>query len=264
MDSSSLLIISKPKYKLSVITCSLNDFLGLSRTLKSLKGLIGNDVEHILVLSNYDSESLEQIQAVTEREFCTLVQVPQQGIYAAMNIGLNVANAKLCIFINGGDEISDQKSLIDFCFGNINSVWGYSPIYIAEPKTDKKKLYKFSPYSHLLHRLGIKYIPHPGTFYQTDILKSLGGFDTTFKVAADQEISFRLSKISLPVIGMNPYAIFYKGGMSDRKESAINLDFRAISLKNTGYLLQNKYFDFLVWKVLGIARTLLIKFYRLH
>jgi hypothetical protein len=260
---SSLLNTSNPKFKLSIITCSLSDYEGLSRTLKSVKGLIGIDVEHILVLSNYGTEQIELVRKQIDLQFSQILQCAPQGIYGAMNSGLNLANSVKCTFINGGDEICDRNAMLDFLNSNTEADWGYAPIFISQPGSHVNRIYNFSPYRPLPHRLGIKYVPHPGTVYQTEALKKMGGYDANFKVAADQELALRFAKESNPAVGTDPYVIFYTGGASTRSHSQIMKDFRNISVRNFGYFFNSPFIDAIIWKVLELARILVVKLNRL-
>ncbi len=263
MVLSSLLNTSNPRFKLSVITCSLSDYEGLSKTLKSMRGLIGIDVEHILVLSNYSTEQIKLIRKQIDLQFSHILQCAPQGIYRAMNTGLNLANSVKCTFINGGDEICDQNGMLDFLKSTSGVEWGYAPIFISHPESPVHRIYEFSPYRPLLHRLGIKYVPHPGTIYHTETLKEMGGYDVNFKIAADQELALRFSKKSNPTVGICPYVIFYTGGASTRRPSEIMKDFRAISAKNFGYFFNSSIIDAIIWRFVKLARILFVKFNRL-
>ena len=176
-----------------------------------------------------------------------------------MNTGLNLANSVKCTFINGGDEICDRNAMLDFLNSNSEVDLGYAPIFISHPESPVNRVYDFSPYRPLLHRLGIKYVPHPGTIYQTETLKKMGGYDANFKVAADQELALRFAKKSNPAVGICPYVIFYKGGASTRSPFEIMKDFKAISAKNFGYFFNNSFIDAIIWNFVKLARILVVK-----
>lgn len=250
---------SKPKYKISVITCSLSDFEGLSRTLSSLRGLIGNEIESILVLSKYSSSEISRLKCISQSQYCKIVEQEPDGIYSAMNAGLSLAESELCIFLNGGDEICDPGAFKDFASGLTNHEWAYSPIYIASSQKDSHRRYEFKPYSSVKHRLSIKFVPHPGTLYKTEILKLLGGFNASLSVAADQELAMRFAQRSHPRIGDFPFAIFYSGGTSTRSHDEITSDFRLISRQVFGYFFGLEFLDSLVWLLVRYARKLSVK-----
>lgn len=253
----------KQKYKLSIITCSLSDFEGISRTVESLDGLLGNDVESILILSGYSSSQILGLKSIVSSQHCKIIEQKPQGIYEAMNSGLRLAESELCIFVNGGDEICDPRALIDFTFGLTDYEWAYSPINIAGSDKDSRRLYVFKPYSRLKHRLSIKFVPHPGTIYKTEILKLMGGFNTSRSVAADQELAMRFAQRSNPKIGISPFAIFYSGGASTRSYDEITKDFKLMSRQVFGYFFGSPFLDNLVWGLVCFARKLLEKFNRL-
>ena len=254
---------SKQKYRLSIVTCSLSDFEGLSRTLESLDGLLGNDVESILVLSGYSSSQISGMKSITNSQHSKIIEQKPQGIYEAMNSGLRQAESELCIFLNGGDEICDPRALIDFAFGQTDYEWAYSPINIVGSDKDSERLYEFKPYSRLKHRLSFKFVPHPGTIYRTEILKLMGGFNTAMSVAADQELAMRFAQRSDPKIGLVPFSIFYSGGASTRSYDEITKDFKLMSQQVFGYFYGSAFLDNLVWVFVRCARKLMEKCNRL-
>lgn len=117
------------------------------------------------------------------------------GIYDAMNKGLNVATGEYVLYLNSDDYLSSCKVLgniqkeclksPDFIFGDIHYVSGdrvlrrwcsdlsnVNPIHIA---------------SH---------IPHASLTVKRSIMCNLEGFDTKFEFAADFDLIFRLLKLS--------------------------------------------------------------------
>lgn len=247
---------SKPKYKVSIITCSLSDFDGLSRTLLSLGELIGNEIESILVLSKYSSSEITQLRSISHLRDCKIIEQEPEGIYSAMNKGLSQAESELCMFLNGGDEICDAEAFINFVNGLTSHEWAYSPIYIASDHNDSYRKYEFNPYSPLKHRLSLKFVPHPGTLYKTDILKLMGGFNTTFSVAADQELAMRFGQRFHPRIGGIPFVIFYSGGASTRRQNEITSDFKLMSRQVFGNFFGMGFLDSLIWGLVRYARKL--------
>jgi glycosyltransferase len=238
----------------------LSDFEGLSRTLISLRGLIGNEIESILVLSQYSSSEIARLKIISHSQYCKIIEQEPEGIYSAMNAGISLAESELCIFLNGGDEICDPGAFKDFALGLTIHEWAYSPIYIARSHKDSHRRYAFKPYSSFKHRLSIKFVPHPGTIYKTEILKLMGGFNTSFSVAADQELAMRFAQRSHPRIGDLPFAIFYSGGTSTRRQDEITSDFKLISRQVFGYFFRVECLDSLVWGLVRYARKLSVKF----
>jgi len=238
----------------------MSDFEGLSCTLKSIGELIGNEIESILVLSKYSSFDISRLESISHSGDCKILEQEPDGIYSAMNKGLSLANSELCIFLNGGDEICDARAFKDFAFGLTNHEWAYSPIYIASGRNDSRRKYEFKPYNRLQHRLSIKFVPHPGTLYKTEILKLMGGFNAFLSVAADQELAMRFAQRSHPRIGDLPFTIFYSGGTSTRNQDEITRDFKIISRQVFGYFFGMRFFDSLVWELVRYARKLLGKF----
>jgi hypothetical protein len=105
-----------------------------------------------------------------------------------------------------------------------------------------------------LHRLGIKYVPHPASIVDTQIAQSIGGFDEKFRIAADQKMLLTFASKSLPAITNDVVANFYRGGVSSRGDEEIVSDFRAISHEIYGNFLKSSFLDQIIWKVVSTLR----------
>lgn len=98
--------------KVSIITINYNDLAGLTKTLDSVERILHQDVELIVVDGNSNDGSDLLIK---NTDFISKYTIePDQGIYDAMNKGINVAVGELVIFMNSGDEFNYSFSFHDF------------------------------------------------------------------------------------------------------------------------------------------------------
>ena len=82
-------------------------------------------------------------------------------------------------------------------------------------------------------------IPHPTLFLRREVYQEYGGFDTTFKIAADYELMIRL---------------LYKAGLSVSYLPKVLIKMRlgGISNRNIGSILKKSYEDYIALKKNGI------------
>ena len=242
-----------PKFDdLSIIVCSRKDSAGLKTTLKSLECLNNYHFELILVLSDYSQNEINNIRLSIKTNRLIILEMPASGIYEAMNYGISKVTREYILCLNGGDSIFSPRNLQKLLAKIADKPWGYGAISIVNPEDEKKaRKYNFFPYFRLLHKLSLKYVPHPSTIYRTDFLKSLGQFDTTYRIAADQKLALLASKKIRPINSNLIISKFIGGGKSDNRSAfEIVEDFRNISSEIDGIFLKNQKFDKLIWSLL--------------
>lgn len=240
---------------LSVVVCSKSDQEGLIRTLSSIQ-TIGNELlEVIIVLSDYDELAIKQMEKNFQSLSFKLIQTPPEGVFKAQNIGLRAVSKTFVMFMNGGDEISNPSGLKNLLAAMENAMWGYGRLNIVGTGTNNRT-YKFG-YLRVMHRLGLKFVPHPSTVVNTSYAKQLGGFDESYTSAADHKMLLEYSKKSKPVVRNEIISTFYLGGISSRQQKEIVKDSMKISQEIFGYFLKNKYLDSVIWKCVYMIRKIL-------
>jgi hypothetical protein len=168
-----------------------------------------------------------------------------------MNKGLHNVKTEYCIFLNSGDEFCKDDVLFFVLNQAKGALWGYGAIRHIYSNGDRKK-YNFFPYVQSLHKYGFRYVPHPATFFHTNTIKSLKGFNENYKVAADQELILRLSLIQRPKVIWRELVEFNREGISStRGFTEIKRDFYDIRTEIFNRnVLDARIFNFF-WKLLG-------------
>ena len=242
--------------KLTIVVCSKEDPSGLKRTLLSLEKLHHDIPEIILVLSGYSNEVLDQIKTSFSGLNLNLISTPALGIYEAQNIGLYKAHNQFALFLNGGDELISPAGITNLVKKIGKNKWGYGAIRLTKPSTNDSKSYNFK-YRKTLHRLGLKYVPHPGTIIDVQQGIELGAFDTKYRSSADHKLLLAFAKISKPVVVKDLISNFYLEGTSTRSQKDIVDDSKKISREEFGFFAKNKFLDELIWKIIFNIRNLI-------
>jgi hypothetical protein len=243
--------------QLTIITCSKSDFMGLSKTLASITSFQQDFPSLKLVLSNYTDEQIEVILEQIEYTSSSVLNIPPKGIYSAMNAGLFGIDTTFVMFLNGGDILlapEELRKLISKC---ADGSWGYGSLAILPIQPNLSRIYKFKPYSSLLHRFGIKYVPHPSTVISTELIQRIGGFDEKYMIAADQKLIMQCALVSEPKIIGEVISGFYLGGASYRTSKEINNDFANISKELFGLIGKSYFIDKTIWSLLYLLRRLI-------
>jgi hypothetical protein len=249
-------IVSLLQNELSIVVCSKSDYPGLERTLESLNALVEDPPQIILILSGYLESEIEKIHNEFSNLKIELLDVAPQGIYHAQNLGLSKVKKRFVLFLNGGDKLESSSGLKHLVGKLGESTWGYGEIDLVDDNLKNRKRYRFK-YSKYLHRLGLKYVPHPATVINAEEAIKLGGFDEKYSSAADHKLLLMFSKSSRPVVVSRQISTFYRGGMSTRNQRDVVTDCKNISHELFGYYFKNKSLDSLIWCFLFVARRIL-------
>lgn len=115
---------------LSIITITFNNKQGLLKTLKSINYKISKSFE-IIIIDNNSTDGTREIVENFKNKLKNIIHIeePDQGIYDAMNKGIDQASGEYIIFMNAGDNFFEKTSLdhiistcekkkYDFIYGN--------------------------------------------------------------------------------------------------------------------------------------------------
>jgi putative colanic acid biosynthesis glycosyltransferase len=95
---------------ITVITISFNEEATILETVASIACQIYPRIEHILIDGGSDDNTVELVRA-SGYPIDIILSEPDDGIYDAMNKGINLANGEWIIFINAGDRLFSRDSL---------------------------------------------------------------------------------------------------------------------------------------------------------
>ena len=163
--------------KISVITINLNNKDGLAKTIHSVVHQTFFDhVEYIVIDGGSTDGSIDIIRE-NERHIAHWCSEPDNGIYDAMNKGIDMASGDYCIFLNSGDTFYMPTS-IQYVYPHLDADFVYGNLMI-----DGKNLKEYPD------RLSPRYfqkdsLPHPSTFIRTDILKAKK-YNSSYRIIAD-------------------------------------------------------------------------------
>jgi len=184
--------------KISIITVCYNSDKTIADTLRSARSQTHTNIEHIIV----DGGSKDETLAVVAAEVMPshkLVSEKDKGIYDAMNKGIALATGDVIGFINADDFYASaavlatvaavfEKSGADSCYGDLCYVSQTDP-------TRTVRYWRSKDFVPGLFEAGWC-PPHPTFFVRRTVYERLGGFDLSFKIAADFELMARYLEAS--------------------------------------------------------------------
>ena len=211
---------------LTIATVVKDDPEGLSRTLASIKTQDLTGVEIVIVDSSKDADrtkaqiresGLDQAaQLDTNGTSSNLHWCEPQGIYPAMNTALEISRGEYIYFLNAGDEFFDSDAVISIReMAEKSPTWFYGQVCFVDEKGRETTP---APFDYARERASSfsngRFPPHQGTVARRTDLISLGGFDTSFAIAADYALFLKLSVAGQPLETPATLARFFTGGLS--------------------------------------------------
>lgn len=173
--------------RISVITINYNNGDGLEKTLNSLNNQTCGEFESIVVDGGSNDNSLDVIKKY-EGIIHSLVYVSEKdnGIYDAMNKGINMATGDYLIFMNSGDMFFNDESLamsLPYLQNNkdILSGIGIGEQYVMNPPKESELSLAFFLKSSMNHQ---------SCFIKRELMKKLK-YDSNCKIAADSDFFFK-------------------------------------------------------------------------
>lgn len=178
--------------KISIITATYNSQSTIADTLASVAKQGYDDIEHIIIDGASKDDTLKivsQFPHVSE-----VISEPDNGIYDAMNKGVNAATGDIIGILNSDDYYTDEqvipKVIMAFQQNNSQSVYGDLQ-YVDKDDTDKVvRNWKSGEFDRSNLTKGWM-PPHPTFFLKREVYEQSGPFNLDFKIGADVEFILR-------------------------------------------------------------------------
>lgn len=182
--------------KVSIITCSLNEDMTISDTIRSIISQDYPEIEHIVVDGNSTDNTVPIIKSFAH-EIDTFISEPDSGIYDAMNKGIKLSTGEIVGFLNAGDfySVKTAVSQIASSFQKTGCQVVYSDLeYVAANNPGKTvRKWRSQAYQDNLFQKGW-HPPHPTFYTRKSVFDRFGTFDQTYDIGADYEFMLRLLK----------------------------------------------------------------------
>ncbi|CAG5083845.1 glycosyltransferase family 2 protein [Parvicella tangerina] len=178
--------------KVSIITIAYNSAETIEDTIKSVVSQDYSDIEYIIIDGGSTDATLEIIDRYKDK-ISTVVSEPDQGIYDAMNKGVDSATGDLIGILNSDDIYADEKVITDIVktIGDKEAIYA-DLVYVDREATDKVTRYwKSGEYKKGAFVKGWM-PPHPTFFVRKACYDKYGTYDLRLKSAADYECMLRM------------------------------------------------------------------------
>lgn len=207
----------------SIVTVCYNSVKTIEQTFNSLLGQTYINYEYIVVdggstdgtldiIKKYEAKFGSKMKWISERD---------NGIYDAMNKGIDMASGELIAFLNSDDyyekdalcklnEFYKINKNVDFIYGNTILVYNFDNTVITKLDIPINKITKKTL------NAGMGFI-HQSCFVKKSIFKKVGKFNTYFKIGADWDFVIRCYNSNVKFSKINTtISYFSKDGISSK------------------------------------------------
>lgn len=210
----------KEKIKLSIITPTFNSERTIERTIKSVIAQDYENFEYIIIdggstdgtidiLEKYKSKLPDNIYYISERD---------DGIFDAMNKGIDMSTGKLIGIINSDDyyEAAAFSEVVNYYSDKMKYQVIYGMLREVNPDGVEQSV-KIQNHNSL----GFNTILHPSTFISKSIYTDLFKYDTKYKYASDFDFFMKVrNKKNIQFVPIYKIiANFTTGGVSTSMDS---------------------------------------------
>ena len=180
--------------KVSVITATYNRDATIVRAISSVKKQIYTDIQVVVIDGASQDDTISLVSPMLDDKDI-LQSEPDQGIYDALNKGLDLADGEIVAFLHSDDLYFDNNVISRvveiFSDDSVDVVYGDVCFFSGSSVTKTKRRYRSDKLSERNLAWG-KMPAHPAIFIIRQIYEEIGYFETDFQIAADYEFLCRL------------------------------------------------------------------------
>lgn len=187
--------------KLTIVIACKNSAQTVDRTLESVARQTFPDFEAI-VIDGASQDGTLDVLSKYRKIISKMISEPDEGVFQAQNKGARLADGDYLYFLNAGDALADEVTLERIFARKPNEDFFYGDLFVESRlgiirKPTPKKLGKAFLYADS--------VPCQASFIKRELFERLGGFDVSFKFAADYD--FFLKAVFVASTSYNYYKI---------------------------------------------------------
>ena len=180
--------------KISVITAVFNNRGTIAGALDSVLEQTHKNSELVVIDGGSTDGTVEVLARYADR-LGVLVSEPDQGIYDALNKGIQRAHGDVVGFLHSDDVFgsNDVLSKVAEAFedSSVGAVYGDLVYVKRDDLSSVLRYWRAGPFSRA--RLSRGWMPpHPTLYVRREVYERLGGFDTRYRIAADYDHLLRI------------------------------------------------------------------------
>lgn len=253
--------------KFTIITICFNSEKTIERTIKSVLAQTCKDYEYIIVDGASKDNTLDIVKRYEPlfEGHMKWKSEPDNGIYDAMNKGIQRATGDIIGIVNSDDWLEpDALNIVANTFvqnkSNTNALYCGGINYHRTDGTIKRWDANIKSFKRQIHLYIMSGIRHPATFVPRRVYERIGLFNDQMKLSADTDFVLRsyyggVRFVEIPEVLSN----MSEGGLStegSEKAKRLSTEDRKLMLHNFNKRGLEYYWLFYTWKLRGLVKKL--------
>lgn len=208
------MMVARKRPVLTIVTINFNNAAGLAVTLKSYVNQQPSLIESELLI--IDGGSTDESGAIARQfEKCDGIKwfsEPDNGVYDAMNKGIDQGQGDFYLFLNSGDSFAVPTALKTLYSGLAsNPVWMIVGAWNLGGGHREPSIIRNIPHNWIRHAYGLQPHCHQACLFRRDLVGGLGGYSEQFQFVGDFDFILRAGVVA-PPLEIDDLLINYEGG----------------------------------------------------
>lgn len=180
--------MGEKNYKVSIITVVYNGVKTIEQTILSVLEQSYKNIEYIII-DGLSTDGTQEIVRKYQDSIAYFVSEKDNGLYDAMNKGIQKATGEIVGIINSDDWYAKDaiESIVNY-FERYEADLVYGDVVFVDQNGRERPNIK-KPIDHIWFQCVIQ---HPGIFVKRSIYERFGCYNTKYKIAADYDFMLRL------------------------------------------------------------------------
>ena len=179
--------------KISILTCVLNNEKFIADSIKSVQNQIYKNKEHIIIDGGSIDKTIDIVNRLNNNDI-SIVSSQDNGIYDAINKGINLASGDIIGILHSDDFYADYNVLSSvnevFEKKNADIVYG-DLLYVSKNKKLNVRYWRAGEFLDRNIKRGWM-PPHPTVFIKKEVFKKIGNYNTNYKISSDYDFLIRV------------------------------------------------------------------------
>jgi glycosyltransferase involved in cell wall biosynthesis len=244
--------------RISIITVCYNRVLTIEKAIQSVLAQKYSNIEYVIIDGNSTDGTKAIIESYQDR-ISQYISEPDQGMYDAINKGIQLATGDVIGLMHSDDEFYDADAISKIVASfeqdsNAEGVYG-DGIYVSNDAEERLIRNRIGG-AFSLQKVKSGWLPlHPTVYIRKSVINKYGIYNLDFKIASDTEFLLRyLYKYKIKMSYINSYIVKMRmGGMSTNAK-------RALEVLQEDYKIY-KYHGLSAFRVVFQKKTIALKQY---